>query len=276
MRSQLERQLRSSISLSRLALSSLQNALPSRLQGGPQGVAHRRGLLLPASTLLPPLPAMVGRRSFESFSLPSQLQVGGVLVGIRMSGSPMASRSGLWRCFVMVTKFRSTTSHCVLGTSGVPVVCSGIGAGSCSRGGLQGATEGSSGTCRPAQSRLLQLSLPGSEGDRLVEAHLQPVYSERVCHPDQVSDEDSSIGYGVDLEGRLDVLHRPQRCLLSNNTLTWILNFALTFTPSNIPDIQTDRNKQKSTNTPSSIQLVVAANYPFTSPPNREYPTSTT
>ena len=84
-------------------------------------------------------------------------------------------------------------ANCVLGTPGV----SGVGAGSCSQGGdLQDASEGSSGMCRPPQSRLFQPSLSDAEGDRWLETCHRPAYSERLCHPDQVPDGDSGVSIG--------------------------------------------------------------------------------
>ena len=42
----------------------------------------------------------------------------------------------------------------------------------------------------------------------------QFIHPQWLCHPDQVLDGDGSVGFVVILEGRLDILHQPQRHLL--------------------------------------------------------------
>ena len=91
---------------------------------------------------------------------------------------------------------------CVAGPLGVLDVWFGVGpSASSQRRGLQDAPEGSSGICRPAQSRLSQLPFCGAESDRWLEASHRLVHSEWLCHPDQVPDGDSSVGFGLIQKG---------------------------------------------------------------------------
>ena len=52
-------------------------------------------------------------------------------------------------------------------------------------GGLQVAPEGSSGSCRPAWSGLLQPPFSAAEGDRWLEASHRLIHSELLFHPDK-------------------------------------------------------------------------------------------
>ena len=82
--------------------------------------------------------------------------------------------------------------------SGASVLLAGVG--SCpgtAGGGLQNALEGSFGACGPARSRVLQLAVPGGEGDGGLPAHHQSVGSEWLHHADEVSDGDRRVHIGV-------------------------------------------------------------------------------
>ena len=69
---------------------------------------------------------------------------------------------------------------------------------------------------RSARSGFLQPLFSGGEGNRWLETSHWFIHPQWLCHTDQVPDGDCNISFEVDLEGRLDVLHRPQRHLLPN------------------------------------------------------------
>ena len=104
---------------------------------------------------------------------------------------------------------------CVTGTLGVSIMCSGVSSSAGSpRRGVQDAPEGGCGVGQSAWSRLLQPPFSGKEGNSVLAAGHQFVHPQWLCDTDQVPDGDSGIGFGVDTEGALDVLHGPQIRLL--------------------------------------------------------------
>ena len=118
-------------------------------------MARPRWLLLPVPKFLPLLSAMEWKRSFEGSSPPSQPQVRGVLVQHWNVWQSYGAEG--WTVEILHHGYRVPFHRFppVSGTSGVSVVCPGVGAGSCSQGeGLQDASEGSSGMFRPARSRV--------------------------------------------------------------------------------------------------------------------------
>ena len=182
---------------------------PSQETSRKSSVRGSSSRLLPAPRLLPPRPIGEGGRSFEGSVPPSQPQVEGVLVRHWSVWQSYGAEGWTGGAPSWLPGSVPPPPTCVTVTLGVYVVCSGVSAGSCSQGGgLLDASEECNCMYRPAQSRLSQPSLSGAAGDR------RPVYSEWLCHPDQVPDGDSSVSIGVDSELRLDILHRPQRYVL--------------------------------------------------------------
>ena len=104
---------------------------------------------------------------------------------------------------------------CVTETPGTSVLFPGIGTRAGSSGaGQQDDPEGHTRDCQPAQSGYLQPSLPCGEGDG---AGGPSSICQRLCHADEIQDGDSGVCLGVYQEGGLNVLDRPQRCLLSDS-----------------------------------------------------------
>ena len=103
---------------------------------------------------------------------------------------------------------------CVAGSLGAVILHSGVGMGASPlRGGSHDAPEGSSRSRGLTKLRVLQSAVPFQEGDG---GGWKPIIN-RLCHSDQVQDEDGHACSWIDSPGRLDVLHLPEQCVLSES-----------------------------------------------------------
>ena len=102
-------------------------------------------------------------------------------------------------------------------------------------GGLCDAPEGGLGAYEPALAGLLQLAVPCREGDESVGACHRCVGSQRLRLVDEESDGDSGVCVGVYQEGGLDVLDRPQGCVLPNSCPSGVLAVSSVLSREGVP-----------------------------------------
>ena len=109
----------------------------------------------------------------------------------------------------------SPSPTCVSGSLRAVILRSGVGWSACPPGGgRQDALEGNCGARRPTRFCLLQSALPRGESDGGMESHHCPFSTEWIRHSGEVQDGNRRFSPGVSLPRRLDVLHRPPRCIL--------------------------------------------------------------